>query len=170
MTGQYCLDANIFITAWRKSYPISSFPSLWKQISKHRRDIILIKPIYDEIDPIPSQHQNLSSRQKNAKYPLRMWLMQSGFVGVPINSQVISTSFMLECRYQITNHSKGASQNDITLIAYAKINHKTVVTFEAIQRQTPSKKYNHKIPLICQKENVQCIDFVALLQGCGIKV
>ena len=26
MSGQYCLDANIFITAWNSSYPIKVFP------------------------------------------------------------------------------------------------------------------------------------------------
>ncbi len=70
MIGQYCLDANIFIAAWRKSYPISSFPSLWTQISQHRQAIILIKPIYDEIEPISPSDKNLSSNKKSASASL----------------------------------------------------------------------------------------------------
>ncbi len=165
------MDANIFITAWRKGYPIRSFPSLWRQISQHRQDIILIKPIYDEIEPISSSDRDdLSSDEKENKYPLRSWLVRNGFVETPIDNQVRTISLDLEHEYQITDHSKGASQNDITLIAYAKINEKTVATFEAIQPQVPSKKYNYKIPLICQRENVRCIDFIALLQACSITV
>ncbi len=34
MSGQYCLDANIFVTAWYKSYPRHIFSSLWEQISR----------------------------------------------------------------------------------------------------------------------------------------
>jgi len=42
----YCLDANVFITPWVKDYPISIFPTLWKQICNHKEKFIILKNIY----------------------------------------------------------------------------------------------------------------------------
>ena len=36
---------------------------------QHRNDIILIKPVFDEIDPISSADQKLSIDKKQGKYP-----------------------------------------------------------------------------------------------------
>ena len=46
----------------------------------------------------------------------------------------------------------------------------TVVTFEGIQTQVPGEKHNYKIPLICKERNVDCIDFVGLLEECNIRI
>ena len=68
------------------------------------------------------------------------------------------------------NNPKGANQNDITLIAYAKVKEKTVVTFEEEQPQKPGKKKNYKIPLICNEQGVECIKFVTMLDRLGIRI
>ena len=167
---EYCLDANIFIDAWNQSYPMKSFPSLWKEIDNHQKDIVLIKPIYDEIDPMSSADKELSLQDKKEKFPLRMWLDGKGFQATAIDNKVQENSLILEKKYQVKEESKGANRNDITLIAYAKIMGKTVVTFERIQTQIPGKKYNYKIPLICKEENVNCIDFVGLLEKLNIRI
>lgn len=60
-------------------------------------------------------------------------------------------------------------RNDITLIAYAMVTGKTVVTFEGEQPQKPGKKCNYKIPLICHEQSVECINFVAMLDRLGIR-
>ena len=57
MSGQYCVDANIFLAAWYKSYPRHIFSSLWQQISECRNDIILIKPIRFLVNGIKLQGQ-----------------------------------------------------------------------------------------------------------------
>ena len=170
MNGQYCVDANIFITAWYKSYPIDIFSSLWEQISKCRNDIILIKPIFNEIEPISPSDKKLSKEKKIAKYPLRIWMEENRFDATEINDDTSSESLALEKKYEIHSESTGAGQNDITLIAYAKIMGKTIVTFESEQPQKPVKKNKYKIPLICQEQNVECIDFIKMLQKLGIRV
>ena len=70
----------------------------------------------------------------------------------------------MEKSYQIKPKSKGANVNDILLIAFAKQNNYKVVTLEAEQLQPPNKISNYKIPLICNKEKVTCINFVELLR------
>lgn len=67
MNDCFCVDANIFITAWNSDYPKRTFPSLWDELAKHKSQIILIKPIYDEIDPISSSDKHKSPSEKKRK-------------------------------------------------------------------------------------------------------
>ena len=168
--SQYCVDANIFITTWRVSYPIEVFPSLWDQLAESKDDIILIKPIFVEIDPIPSADNKLTDDKKRENYALRMWLQDNNFIDTPVNDDISSVSLELEKEYEISDISKGAGQNDMTLIAYAKGMDKTIVTLESIQNQKPGKKCNYKIPLICDEQNVRCINFVSMLKKLNIQV
>ncbi len=170
MTGRYCVDANIFITSWNTAYPIQVFPSLWQQISKHRSNIILIKPVFDEIDPISPSDQRLAKNERQDKYPLRVWMENNQFAATLITDATNSISLNLEKDYETNNNPKGANQNDITLIAYAKSEDKIVVTFEEKQPQLPGKKCNYKIPLICDEQQVECISFVEMLSRLGIKI
>ena len=159
-----------FITSWRISYPIKNFPSLWKKLAQHQADIILIQPIYDEIEPYSQEDKKLSKLKKQAKYPLRTWLSTNKFSETSIDDEINQLSLDMEYAYQVKEESKGVGKNDLLLIAYAKIMDKTVVTFEAIQNQEPDKIYNSKIPLVCQEKQVKCINFVEMVDSLGIKV
>ena len=64
----YCIDANVFITAWYVTYPKKTFPTLYRELeSKLSSQIILIKPIFDEIEPIPGGDKKLDILNKNEK-------------------------------------------------------------------------------------------------------
>ena len=112
----------------------------------------------------------LLSDKKREKYPLRVWLEEGNFTVPNITDEVNTVSLDLEREYETSNESKGAGQIDITLIAYAKVMRKTVVTFEAPQPQKPGKKYNYKIPLICQEQGVDRIDFITMLDQLNIRI
>ena len=171
MSEEYCVDANLFIAAWNESYPRPVFPSLWKVLARHRDDIVLIKPIYDEIDPFSQSDKNKSLDEKRKQYPLRMWLEGNNFLETPIDGSVERESLRLEKEYETDpDNKKGASQNDIRLIAYAGLKNKTVVTLEAEQPNKPGKKSNYKIPLICSEERVRYINFVRMLEKLRITV
>jgi len=158
------------MTAWYVSYPPDVFPSLWEKIAESKDRIILIKSIYDEIEPFSSSDKKISNSKKKEKYPLRIWLEENGFIETKVKEKVNFFSLELEKKYEINDLSRGAGQKDITLIAYAKTTGATVVTFEAEQQQRPSKKCNYKIPLICKDENVKCINFITMLKNLGIKI
>lgn len=170
MSGQYCLDANTLITAWNSGYTMRVFPSLWKQLAQCRNDLVLIKPVFDEIDPISSADKNLPKAKKREKYSLRVWMIENYFDAEPITDEINAVSLELEKEYETNNNPKGANQNDITLIAYAKVKEKTVVTFEEEQPQKPGKKKNYKIPLICNEQGVECIKFVTMLDRLDIRI
>lgn len=156
MSADYCIDASAIIAAWDKDYPKDVFPSLWPQLAKHRTDIVLIEPIYDEIKPMTN--------------PLRVWMTDNDFESIPIDGRVEELSLRLEKEYQIREGSEGASRNDIKLIAYAKINNKIVVTDEEEQPQKPVKKYKYKIPAICDEKKVECINFIKMIRQLEIRI
>jgi len=170
MSGQYCLDANIFISAWNSGYTMRVFSSLWKQLAQCRNDLVLIKPVFDEIDPVSSADNKMPPTKKREKYPLRIWMIENHFEATEITDEINAVSLDLEKEYETNNNPKGANQNDITLIAYAKVKEKTVVTFEEEQPQKPGKKKNYKIPLICNEQGVECIKFVTMLDRLGIRI
>lgn len=170
MSGKYCVDANIFITAWYISYPPRIFSPLWDQIAQHQPDIVLIKPVFDEIEAISSSDRKLTIDEKKVKYPLRVWLEESRFAVPDISDEVNAVSLDLEREYETDITSKGAGQVDIILIAYAKEMNKTVVTLEEKQKQIPGKKYNYKIPLICKELKVECKTFIEMLDLLDIRI
>ena len=170
MSANYCIDASAIIAAWNEHYPKDVFPSLWSQLAEHQTNIALIKPIYDQVDPISPADNNKTTNEKRIKYPLRTWMINNQFAETPIDESIERKSLELEKEYQIKNKSKGVDENDLKLIAYAKLNDKTVVTEEGRQQQEPNEKYNYKIPLVCDEQYVKCINLVEMLRRLDIQV
>ena len=169
MSANYCIDTSAFIAAWNVSHPIDVFPSLWSQLANRRGDMVLMKPIFDEIDPISQQDRNKTEEEEADKYPLRMWI-NSQFKSILVDS-IEDRALELEREYQIRRNSKkGVNENDLKLIAYAKLFDKTVVTEEREQPEKPPDKYNYKIPLVCAEQGVECINFVKMLRRLDIKI
>ncbi len=167
----YCLDANVFITAWNHLYPIDVIPTFWAELVAHKEKILIIAPIFREIDPISSNDKSkLTSEEIAKKYPLRTWLLSSTFSATQVDNKTNELALQLEFKYEIRERKDGASPNDILLIAYAKLNNKTIVTLEKHQLQAPSEKYNYRIPLIAKSENVRCIDVIELLRELQIEI
>ena len=180
----YCVDANVFITAWYQTYPIKLFPNLYQEIkNKLSNQIIIIKPIFDEIGPLskgdldtlthtPSSKKEKEEQEKLLEnHSLRAWLKKEMHIDeTPINDDVEVLALELEKKYEVTNISKGASPQDIKLIAFSYLGNHTVVTLEAEQKEKHRKKSNYKIPLICKEENVKCIKFIEMLEACEVRV
>lgn len=162
---RFCLDADSFIETWHVQYKFSipEFEQIWEMLVQERRYLTIIKPIFDEIEPVTSG----GSPDKIAeKYPLRTWLEDNGFLETvePIPENVERASLELEKKYEIKENGKGAGQNDIRLIAYAQHIGGCVVTMEREQPQEPKKLSSYRIPLICRKEEVGCCKFVEMLE------
>ena len=156
----FCVDANVFIESWKSIYRHNIFPSLWDKLVEHSENIHIIQPIWDEIDPISQSDKNLPDEKRHEKYPLRAYLTQSSLSSREINEDVQREALKLTKTYETKEISKGASKNDITLIAYAKAHNLAVVTLEAEQGgggPRPRNKWGYKIPLICQDEDIEWI-------------
>ena len=108
----YCVDANVFITAWYATYPPKTFPSLYPEMeSKLPNKIILIKPIFDEIEPISGSKKSAEELRK--EHPVRFWLKeQMGIDETPIDDNVKQKSLKLMQKYKPEESAKGASENE----------------------------------------------------------
>ena len=165
---KFCLDANIFITNWNDRYPIDRFPSLWKKLADQKNKIVIIQPVFDEIDPV-SNFKKLSTEARK-KYPLRTWLEQS-FTPSKIDGKDEQKALELRKIYEVNNNSSGLSETDTLLVAYSNNRQgHIVVTYEKEQTEPPSKKYNTKIPLACKNIGQPCISFVDMLKKINIVV
>lgn len=166
--NHYCLDANIFIDPWERDYPPSIFPTLWEKLPKYKENFIIPKNIFDEIDP---PNSGLTREERKQKHPLRTWLEENQITPVSVPREIQKLSLLLEKKYQIRPKiSKGANQNDLLLITYAKENQKTLVTLESRQPNPPKRLSDYKIPLICIKEGVDCIDYIQFLEKLKISI
>ncbi len=161
----YCLDSNIFITAWDDHYPIQiqEFGKLWDRLAilKNANRIILIDPMLKEIK---------ANKLKKETLPLRKWLEDNRFEGMSIDLEDKNFAFSLRREYQVKipskKHPKGVNFNDTILVAYAhnrRENH-VVVTYEAKQPNYIEHQGTKKIPLVCKEKGVECITFVEMLK------
>jgi hypothetical protein len=164
---RFYVDTNCFITAWYIYYPPSVFASLWEQLVEKKDLIVLIKPIFDEIEK-PSSPKELKDNPE--RFQLRSWLVGNTFPVYEVSDEIRMLSLNLEMKYEVTNFSTGANQNDITLISCSINNDGIVVTYESDQPEKPRKKGKYKIPLICREEGVGCITFVQMLQKLCIRM
>lgn len=153
----YCLDANILITAWAHLYPPKMFKRFWDTWANYLGDTYIIKPIYDEIDPISQNDRKLSSDEKREKYGLRFWLIDN-ISPVELTQEVKELALNLELEYEIRENCSGVGQKDIALIAHAMLGGHTVVSLES-QKSKPKEKFKYKIPAVCDDKGVVCMNF-----------
>ena len=160
--NKYCLDANVLITAWYSMYPIDLFPDLWELLASNKNQLVIPKNIYNEIKPYSS-----SSKNEN-KDTLLDWMEEKEIRPEKVSdvpSNLIDTiALKMEKKYNTNDIGKGANKNDIYLIAFTMKHGYKLVTLEAIQREKPKEVKNYKIPLICQEESINCINFIEFLR------
>ena len=152
---KFCIDASSFIHLWNEVYPQKTFPSLYPQLENGSGRIALIKPIWDEL---------------KEEDDLIAWLKKTGLEPLPLSQSHKEEAFKLGEEYKISPSSTGASQTDIDLISFAKREGHIVVTQEEHQPNKPSTLSKYKIPLICQEEDVPCMNFLEFLQENNIVV
>jgi len=176
----YYLDANSLIEPWKADYNPVVFPTLWRKLRAHSGSLILIDVIEAEIEPISHKDRGeLTRAELDKKYPLRRRFIEPVFTntGAVVNTQtpeINREALLLEQKYQTApkGKSRGASKADIRLIAYARRQlDSCVVTLESRQEEYPGRELkNFKIPLICERERVSCINFVEMLGRLGISL
>ncbi len=115
---KYCFDASSFIHLWNEAYPKGTFPTLYDKLKKHSEKIILIKPIFLEIE-----------KESN----LILWLKRISLTPIEIAEKHTVAAFNMSKKYGIDDNTNGANENDVRLIAFAKMENYTLVTEEKYQ-------------------------------------
>lgn len=144
-------DASSMLYAW-DNYPVAQFPGLWRWMADHvARGVIQMPEV--AVDEVGHKAPECVS-----------WLKDAGLQKMPVTEAILLEAFRIKGLLEIEEDKYGAGvgENDLIIIATAKLHDSELVTDEAFQPSANKQKRNWKIPAVCNMECVQTpwIDFV----------
>ena len=149
-------DASSIIHAW-DNYPKNQFPPLWEWIESKisSGEFIIAKIAMEEVAK---------------KSPDCARFMKScNITQVKISDAILHESLRIKTRLGIVEeeyHPDGVSENDILIIATAKIRELELVSEESRQTRQPLENRRLKIPAVCKLPDVKvtCLNFIELIR------
>jgi len=148
-------DASSMLSAW-DNYPVAQFPGLWAWMS-------------DRIKQGMIRMSEVALEEVGHKSPECVVLLKAaGLQKIPVTEAIMLEAFRIKELLEIEEdkYGKGVDENDLFIIATAKLNNCELVTDEAFQPSTPKVKGNYKIPLVCGMDTVTVtwIGFLAYIK------
>ena len=155
----YTFDASSVLHAW-DNYPIENFPPLWGWVAKHVTDN------YFNIPQVALEEVLRKSPECGE------WLKDADITVLPLTNDVLQEASAIKQLLGITEdnyHPKGVGENDLLIIATAKISDLQLVSEEGLQFRLPSDMPRYKIPAVCDIDEVgvTCIQFIELVKSSG---
>ncbi|MCL1918741.1 MAG: DUF4411 family protein [Peptococcaceae bacterium] len=152
-------DASSMIYAW-DNYPHDQFPKLWEWMA-------------NQISEGTLQMSEVAVEEVRHKAPeCNSWLRNNDFQIISVDNAILQESYRIKGLLEIEedNYGRGVDENDLIIIATAKILNCELVTDEGFQANLPTHKYNYKIPAVCTMEtvNVSWINFLRYLKRQGV--
>ncbi len=150
-------DASSMIYAW-EFYPIVHFPPLWEWMAVQIKESELVMP-------------SVAFEEVNSKIPdCGEWLKENGLKQLEISNAVLQDAMRIKGLLGIVGdkyNDHGAGENDILIIATARVHQAELVSNEARQHPTPLKLERCKIPAVCGMTgvSVRCINFIEFIKN-----
>lgn len=152
-------DASSIIYAW-DNYPFAQFPPLWDWMSEQidAGEIIVPRVALDEVAQIsPNCHR---------------WLVSNDLSVIEVSNDIAIEANRIKTAIGVINddyHPKGVGENDILIIATARIEGIDLVSDEGRQAQVPVEPRKRKIPSVCDMDtiDVTCNNFVEYFKEAG---
>lgn len=150
---KYCLDTNIFIEPWNRFYSIKFTKGYWEILESLAKKEIVFSTIEvkKEIEKIDDS--------------LNTWLKDKSFFKNPDQTVQENMREIMKNYPRLVSAEKGRSIADPWVIAHARSEKATVVTLE----QKAVKSGQIKIPDVCKKEEIECIDIYDLIKHLKIE-
>lgn len=101
------------------------------------------------------------------------WLKESRLEILPITEEVLVEGLKIKSLLGIEEdqyHAKGVDENDILIIACAKVHDHTLISNEAAQTTPQQNRKKLKIPAVCKEVKVECVDFTTFLKKLNPKI
>lgn len=137
-------DASSMLYAW-DNYPIEQFPSLWAWMADRvmRAEIRMPEVAMDEVG-----HKSPECVT---------WLKKAGLQKLPVTDSIMQEAFRIKglLGIQGDKYGAGVDENDLLIIATAKLHGCELVTDEAFQSSPHKLKPNWKIPAVCNMQSVE---------------
>jgi len=137
-------DASSMLYAW-DNYPIAQFPGLWAWMA-------------DRVMQGVIRMSEVAAEEVGHKAPECVtWLKEAGLQKMPVTEAILLEALRIKGLLEIEEDKYGAGvdENDLYIIATAKLHGCELVTDEAFQPSGNKLKRNWKIPAVCNIESVQ---------------
>lgn len=149
-------DASSMIYAW-DNYPIGQFPGLWEWMAEriNEKNLVMPKVAFDET-------------QRNIP-ECAQWLKANDVEILDISDAIVREALRIKGLVGIDGdhyHPNGVGENDLFIIATARIHKGELVSDESRQTSLPTQPSKKKIPAVCamSEVNVPCINFIEFLK------
>lgn len=150
------LDASAIIYAW-DNYPLTQFPGLWLWIANQVRthDLAIPAVALEEVAHIAPECAN--------------WLRAAEVLRLPMTAAVVMEAMAVKQEIGVVNdqyHPKGVDENDLFIIAAAKVHNAELITNEARQFGAQAETRKYKIPAVCDMPSVGVVhmNFLEFIQ------
>ncbi|MGV8933014.1 MAG: DUF4411 family protein [Gallionellaceae bacterium] len=152
-------DASSMIYAW-DNYPIDQFPGLWEWVANQveAKELVMPSVAFDEV---------------NHKTPeCGEWLKDNNLEQLAISNAILQDAKRIKGLLGIVDdnyHPKGVGENDIMIIATARLHGAELVSDEERQTNQPKISSKKKIPSVCDLPtvSVSCISFLKFIKASG---
>lgn len=148
-------DASSMIYAW-DNYPIGQFPGLWEWIKQRVEGglICMSDVAFEEVG-----HKTPECAE---------WLRNNHLQHIAVTEAILLEAFRIKGLLGIEEdrYGSGVDENDLIIIATARLHGIELVTNEAFQAALPVQKRKYKIPAVCNMDTVKVpeIDFIGYLK------
>lgn len=153
-------DASSLIYAW-DNYPQAQFPAVWEWIA-------------GQFGSGQLEVTEIASMEVGHKAPeCTEWLRSKAVVPTAIDAAIVQEATRIKALLGITGDAysnKGVDENDLFIIATAKVKGIGLVSEEARQASSLKQMANMKIPAVCAHYDVQveCVNFIEIIRASGI--
>ncbi|WP_246792997.1 DUF4411 family protein [Burkholderia perseverans] len=152
-------DASSMIYAW-DNYPIAQFPGLWTWIAAeiNARRLMMSIVAYGEVCAGTPDCSD--------------WLVTAGLERLEVTNEIVQDAMRIKALLGVVGdnyHPKGVGENDLLIIATARVHRRELISNEAQQNNPPDVNSKRKIPSVCSMRGVAvpCIDFVQYIRRSG---
>ena len=148
-------DASSMLHAWDR-YPIAQFPGLWAWMA-------------DRVAQGVIRMSEVAVDEVGHKAPECVdWLKIAGLQKIPVSEAILVEAFRIKGLLGIEEdkYGSGVDENDLFIIATAKLHGCELVTDEAFQASPNKQKRNWRIPAVCNMDSVKVppIDFIGYIK------
>ena len=152
-------DASSMIYAW-DNYPVEQFPGLWEWMASQIEAKKLVMPsvAFEEV--------------QNKTPDCGEWLKDNNLEQLAISNAILQDAKRIKDLLGIMGdnyHAKGVGENDLLIIATARLHGAELVSDENRQTNLPQVSSRRKIPAVCVMESVSvvCINFIDYIKASG---
>lgn len=152
-------DASSMIYAW-DNYPIGQFPPLWDWMASQieAKQLVMPSVAFEEV--------------QNKTPDCGAWLKENNLGQLAISNAILQDAKRIKGLLGIVGdnyHAKGVGENDILIIATARLHGAELVSDEERQTNQPQISSKKKIPSVCvmPSVSVSCINFIEYIKASG---